>query len=264
MNHSLHKTAILFFMLVFVASLGSSARQSNLPNPQLAFNEANEQYKQGHIHKALSAYHQLEQQNQISGALFVNMGMSYIRLDSLGKAEYYFLKARQFDETKKTADKGINYVQKNLSHQSAVLPTLPWQRAFTWMKNNIGVVGLLALGLILINLSVALYILPWFVRRFRRIFVNVAIVAVFIGILAIFSSFYINYRTHRYHKAVMIVQKADVIQKPQSNSTVVNTAYNGYIFTVDRKKSGKHSGWNYIQMSNGQHGWIQSDKIMIL
>ncbi len=251
-------------MLVFAASFGSNARQSNPPNPQLAFNKANEQYKQGHIRKALSSYRQLEQQNKISGALFVNMGMSYIRLDSLGKAEYYFLKARQFGETKKMAKKGINYVQKNLSHQSAVLPTLPWQRAFTWMKNNIGVIGLLVLGLILINVSVILYIMPWFVKRFNRIFVNIAIITTVVGVLAIFSSFYINYRTHRYHKAVMIVQKADVTQKPQSNAPVVNRAYNGYIFTVDQKKSGKQSGWKYIRMSNGQRGWIQSDKIMVL
>lgn len=132
------------------------------------------------------------------------------------------------------------------------------------MKNNIGVTILLAIGLILINLSITLFILPWFINRFRRAFITSAIVIIIIGILAMFSSFYINYRTHRYHKAVMISQKAKVKQKPSAKATIVNKAYEGYIFTVDYRKSGRHKGWSYIQMSNGQYGWIRSNKIMVL
>jgi tetratricopeptide (TPR) repeat protein len=255
------KTIILLFPMVFVASLCINARQSN---PQDTFSKANKQYKQGHIRKALSSYHQLEQQNRISGALFMNMGLSYIRLDSLGKAEYYFLKARRFGETKDSAEQGVNYVQQNLSHRSAVLPALPWQSALAWMKNNIGVIALLAIGLILINLSVVLYIAPWFLKRFRQAFVTTAIITAVIGILAIFSSFYISYRGHRYHKAVMIAQKTNVSEKPAEKSTIVNKAYEGYIFTVDQRKSDNHTGWSYIRMSNGQRGWVRSNKIMVL
>jgi tetratricopeptide (TPR) repeat protein len=260
MKFSIKKTIVLLFPLVFAISLCLCAQTK----PQHVFRKANEQYKQGHIHKALTHYHQLEQQNLISGALFMNMGLSYIRLDSLGKAEYYFLQASRFGETKKPAEQGINYVQKNLSHRSAVLPTLPWRRAFGWMRNHIGVIALLAIGLVLINISVALYILQWFLKRFNRIFVNVAIITTVIGVLAIFSSFYISYRTHRYHEAVMIAKKTNVNQKPAAKSTIVNKAYEGYVFTVDKRKSDKETGWSYIRMSNGQYGWIRSNKIMVL
>src|SRR5699024_12282942 len=62
-----------------------------------------------------------------------------------------------------------------------------------------------------------------------------AIVAAVLGVLTISTSFYINYRSYRYHKAVMISQKGNVKQNPDAKATVVSKVYNGYVFTVDRK-----------------------------
>lgn len=123
---------------------------------------------------------------------------------------------------------------------------------------------LLVIGLILINIGVLLFILPWFLKRFRYAFKTAAIVLAVIGVLAIFSGYYINYRTHRYHKAVMISKKATVKRKPVGQSTIVNKAYRGYILTVDKQRSRGHKGWYYVRMSNGQYGWIQADQIKIL
>lgn len=102
MSISMKKIILLLFPLLFAASLRTEAQQSN---PQGIFRKANKQYKQGHIRKALSTYHQLVQQNRTSGALFMNMGLSYIRLDSLGKAEYYFLKPRILRERRARQNK---------------------------------------------------------------------------------------------------------------------------------------------------------------
>ena len=80
---------ILFFTVLFVPAIPALSQES----PQLLFDRGNDALVAGEYRQALNAYHQLLESNQVSGAMYLNMGISYVRLDSLGKAKYYFLKA---------------------------------------------------------------------------------------------------------------------------------------------------------------------------
>lgn len=255
------KKIVLFVIAFIIGTTGATAQQQN---PQVIFNRANKLLQQGDIHQALATYKTLEEQNVISGALFINMGLSYIRVDSMGKAKYYFLKAGQFKETKQQADQALEYVESRFSRQSAVLPTLPWQQAINWLNHNIGASILLACGIILLNVGVFLFIAPWFVSRTFSYASKVAITLAVSGVLVIALSFYIDYRSQRYQKAVMVTQEASVTNQPEPSATIVSEAFEGYVFTVDQSKSRDQQGWSYIRMSNGRYGWIPTKEIMIL
>ena len=261
------KTAILpLFLLVFTLFEPITARtlQAQEQRPQVVFEQANQQLQQGNINRAIEIYQQLEQRNQISGALFLNLGLSYIQLDSMGKAKYYFLKSREFEETRERAQKGLNYVENRFSRQSAVLPTLPWQRALNWLQETISGAGLLAIGLILLNIGVFVYIFRWFRPSIPSAISTTAIVVATAGLLIILLGFYVDYRADRYHQAVMVTREATVREQPAADATVVSQAFEGYTFSVDRHQSQEQQAWTYIQMSNGQYGWIPSKEIMIL
>lgn len=251
-------------LLATVLTIGSTGAIAQQQNPQVIFNHANQLLQQGDIHQALATYKTLEEQNEVSGALYINMGLSYIRVDSMGKAKYYFLKAGQFKETKQQADQALEYVESRFSRQSAVLPTLPWQQAINWLNDNIGATILLACGILLLNVSVFLFIAPWFVSRTFSYASKIALTLAITGGMIIALSFYIDYRSHRYHKAVMVTEEASVTEQPEPSATIVNEAFEGYTFTVDQTKSRKQQGWSYIRMSNGQYGWIPTKEIMIL
>jgi hypothetical protein len=192
------------------------------------------------------------------------MGLGYVRLDSLGKAKYYFLRAQQFDATQARAQKGLAYVEDQFSHQSAVLSKLPWQQAIYWMTVHIGAALLLGIGLILFNIGLFGYIIPWYFRRSGAVSASIAATIATIGVLIILLSFYVNYRANRYHTAVMVARKAPVTKKPATDAAMVNKAYEGYLFTVVQRKSSDHAGWSYIRMSNGQYGWIPSKEIKVI
>jgi tetratricopeptide (TPR) repeat protein len=259
----MHKRTIYYiFILLFVLSNKAIAQSSK--KPQQLFSQANEQLQKGDIRQALTLYHRLEDRRQFSGGLFLNMGLSYVRLDSMGKAKYYFLKAQQFDATQARAQKGLDYVENQFSHQSAVLPELPWQQAIHWISVHIGAALLLGIGLILFNIGLFGYIIPWYFRHSSAVLSSITATIATIGVLVILLSFYINYRGNRYHKAVMVARKAPVTKKPAADAAMVNKAYEGYLFTVDQRKSNHHTGWSYIRMSNGQYGWIASKEIKIL
>lgn len=232
--------------------------------PQALFDQANEQLESGNYHDALSLYRTLENQQTISGALFLNMGIAYHRIDSLGKAKYYLLKASRFDETEERATKAVEFVNQQFSRQSAVLPQFPWDAAVDWLRHNIGSNVLLLTGLILLNLGVLIFISHWFFRWYPHYQRIVGLSAIILSLVIITSSFYTDYVSNRYSKAVMVTEKIPVLEQPTSEATLVSQAFEGYTFTVDHYQSRSHQGWAYVRMSNGLYGWIPSSEILIL
>jgi len=255
----LKKTALLLVILCCYIST-AYAQQS----PQAVFDNANDKLEAGNYQQAIVLYKNLEAQNTVSGALFLNLGICYQRLDSLGMAKYYFLKASHFDETQAQAKKALDYVENQFSRQSAVLPKLPWDIATDWLRYNIGATNLLILGIIILNLGILLFITHWFVDWFPKYLRMSAYILIGLAVVIIGSGFYTRYIEQRYSTAVMVTQKVSVWEKPQSKSSLVSQAFEGYTFTVDKYKSNNHSGWAYVRMSNGLYGWIPSDQIMIL
>ncbi len=238
--------------------------QAQQQNPQVLFDNANELLQEGKIVQALNGYQQLVEREQFSGALFINMGYAYTQLGKLGKAKYYFLKAKRFDETQEKAVSGLNYVESQLRHQSVVLPTLFWEDALSWLQTTLGPAFLLGIGLILLNAGVFILIGNWFAEKPSSIITKTATGIAAAGILVLLLSFYIDYRQQRYSKAVMVTTAANVVEKPADDAALVNKAYEGYTFVVDHKKSEGHENRMFVEMSNGSQGWIQREEIMIL
>ena len=257
----LKKTISIFFIFLVVIQPGQAMQQQN---PQLVFDQANEQFKKGNILQALKGYHSLEEHNHVSGALFLNMALNYIRLDSMGKAKYYFLRASRFEETKLEALKGLQFVENQFSHQSVVLPALPWQQALNWLEKVPGATTLMGIALILLNLGIFTFIATWFMRQSSRLLRRVAITISALGLVVILLSFYVDYRAQRYSKAVMVTTETKVRTQPEEEASIVNKAYEGYTFTVDHHKTKNHEQWTYVRMSNGLYGWIRSEEIMVL
>ena len=233
-------------------------------NPQFKFEKANQLLQQGKIEQALHDYKQLAENEQVSGALFINMGYANLELGKLGKAKYYYLKAKQFDSTQKQAAEGLDYVQSRLSHKSVILPPLPWEKALDWFRHTFGMTLLLAVGLFLIHLGVVVLALSWLRQVNSPLIGKVTAGIAALGILIMLLSFYINYRQQRYSAAVMITPQSTVMEQPAAKADSVNKAYEGYRFMVDHKKSQNHKQWIYVRMSNGSWGWIRRKEIMIL
>ncbi len=253
------RKALLITLLLFPVVL--KAQQQS---PQSIFDEGNQLLEQGKIVLALNRYQQLVENEQLSGALFINMGYSFMQLGKLGKAKYYFLKAKRFEETRDEAKAGLNVVESQFSHQSVILPALPWEKALNWLRITFGSTLLLGIGLLLINLGVFGVIGSWFREKQSSFLQKTAAGIAAAGVLVVLLSFYIDYRQQRYSKAVMVTNQAKVLKKPAQEAALINKAFEGYSFTVDHQKSKNNENWVFVQMGNGSEGWIKRKEIMIL
>jgi len=253
------KTILLLIIFVGFSAL-SHAQQS----PQAIFDNANEKLEAGNYQQAISLYKNLEADNTVSGALYLNLGISYQRIDSLGKAKYYFMKASNFEETSDKAEQALKFVESQFSRQSAVLPKLPWDVATAWLQDNIGAENLLIAGIILFNIGVLIFVAHWFLSWHPRYLRLSGLIVIGLSTLIIVSSFYTRYVSERYSKAVMVTQKVPVLEKPQEEASLISQAFEGYTFTVDHYRSRSKPGWSYVRMSNGLYGWIPNSEILIL
>lgn len=252
-------TALFFAVFMMHASTGQAQE-----NAQLIFDRGNDALVAGNYRQAVTAYKQLEERNMISGALFLNMGISYVQQDSLGKAKYYFIKASRFEETEEQATRGLEFVEQRFSRQSAVLPKLPWDKAVDWLKLNIGASSLLGIGIILLNIGILAFVSTWFWITDKRVVQRSGLGATVVGLLIVFLSFYVQYVSQRYSEAVMVHRQTNVVEQPQPDAAVVSQAYEGYTFTVDEYRSEEQEGWSYVRMSNGLYGWIPNNEIKVL
>lgn len=255
----IYKKSFLLIVL-FCWVVAGYAQQS----PQPVFDKANENLESRNYSQAISLYKSLEAQNTVSGALFLNLGISYQRIDSLGKAKYYFLKASQFEVTENKAEQALEFIESQFSRQSVVLPKLPWDVATNWLQHNIGATNLLLAGVIIFNAGILIFIGHWFLQWHPKYIRNIGMAFIGIAFLIIALSFYTQYVNERYSTAVMVTQKVPVLENPQEDASLVSNAFEGYTFTVDHYRSDNQPEWSYVRMSNGLYGWIPSSEILIL
>lgn len=252
----------VFFLIVFtcIVYLPVEARQ----NAQLMFDQANTLLEDGDYFGALDAYRSIEKTGEVSGALYLNMGIAATQIDSLGLAKFYFLRAEQFSTSQEAAKDALFYVESRFSRQSAVLPKLPWDKAVDALKSGSGATRVFIVGFILIFISVCLILLNWFgqltLKRQRSIIFTTTVTS----ILTLLLAFYVDYVTHRYHSGVITDKQVQITQQPNETADLVSLAYEGYTITVDKFESEKTEGWFYIRLGNGQYGWIKIGSAKIL
>lgn len=250
------RIVVPLFLFIFI-SIDLNAQQAR-------FDQANNFLNQQRFDLALEQYKEIEQDGYVSGALFMNTGIAYIYLDSLGMAKYYFLKAQQFKETEAIASDGLAFLESRFSRRSAVLPPLPWQTFLNKVSDQIGFTALIVFSLILINIAVGILVLSWLgIKSFpykRWISSSLVAVSAFLILLALI----VRYQEARFDRAVMTDKQANVFERPDQNSTVISISYEGYLMTVDHNRSQNGDNWRYVRLANGMYGWIESHHIKTL
>lgn len=229
---------------------------------QPLFDRANSLLDEGQYQEAIEMYKSIAEDGYHSGALWQNLGVAYIRLDSLGKAKYYFLMAGEYGETEERAESALQYVNNRFPRQSAVLPSLPWMQFINFLSDSIGLKTMVFFGLFFLYLGVALKIGSWFWPDLKNALSYTAYTALICSVILFTFSIIIQYQENRYSTGVMVDYEGRVYEQPVENSTTVSTAYEGYIMQVDEKESEGKTGWKYVRLENGMYGWIQNEHIM--
>ena len=230
---------------------------------QARFDEANFLLSQNEYYQALDIYKTIADDGFESGALWYNMGTIYTTLDSLGMAKYYFLQAREFDETKNEANEALQYVNERFDRRSAVLPQLPWDRFFNYLTDRVGPDLLFILAFIFLYGGTTGLITSWFLTARSKWIRNTGFSMLVLSGLLFSTAFYTDYLESRYLTGVIIVDEQTVYQQPDLNAAVISTAYEGYTLRVDAYEGATEEDWSYVRLENGMYGWIRDSAMKV-
>lgn len=231
---------------------------------QAQFDEATSLLSDAQYREALAMYKTIAGQGHNSGALWQNMGIAYSRLDSLGAAKFYFLKAKNFPETREQAEQSLLYVEERFTRRSAVLPKLPWDRFLDMLSDNIGLRNLYLAGFLFLNAAAGFLIGGWFHRQREKIFIYISAASLILAAVIFTCAIWLNYTQNRFSTGVVTDRQVTVFENPNEGSAPVGNAFEGYEVQVDFVSSGQYDGWKYIRLQNGMYGWLPSESILYM
>lgn len=231
---------------------------------QSLFDEANRLLEENRFDEAIALYRGIADEGYVSGALWLNMGIAYTQMDSLGMAKFYLLKASGERETEQLAQVALDYVNERFTRRSAVLPPLPWDRFFQFLSNQIGITALAVTALLLLNLSTVLLIVAWFRVDLKNLFRIGSATLFGFSILLLLFSFIIHYQENRFSTGIVTDRQSVVYQEPEVSASQITTAFEGFSLRIDHKRSEESTDWFYVRLENGMYGWIPEEGVRIL
>ena len=249
------KRSCLFILFLLMSPL-LFAQQSR-------FDEGTQLLNQQEYREAINTYKLIADDGYVSGALWLNMGIAYAQLDSLGMAKFYLIQAERHKETKELAQEALLYVEERLSRRSAVLPPLPWNRFFEFLQIQVGVTTVYLSGLFILYVGIALIIISWFRLRLQKPLRTSGVTLTGLSILIFVIAFYVQYLDNRYATGILTDRESVVYLNPNLQSQRISTAYEGYKMRVDLYKSEEETGWRYVRLENGMFGWIDDQAVNI-
>jgi len=257
------RSALLSVTLTLAALLPLITAQTPRNDLQIQFNSANELLANQEFTQALQSFEAIRNSGYESGPLYLNMGITATRLDSLGLAKYYFLNALRFNDVFIAATNALDFVNYELGRRGARLPELAWTRITRSLFFEVDHRFYIALGLIIVNIGVVLLVVSWLrpsYKKTNRFFSQLLMV---IGVLMIGTASMLTWQTHGYTQGVQLVREAQVYEQPNTDSEIIQTGYEGFQYIIDSKRSSSTPDWYFVRMSNGSRGWIQSHYLTV-
>lgn len=291
------KVLALFGVLQIMVLSTSALAQSETIRPQQVFTEANYLLVDGEFSGALDLYRIIETSGEVSGPLYLNMGIAATRLDSLGLAKYYFILASEFPEVSLAAEEGLSFVEDVLGRRGARIPQLMWTKVSTILFIDINYTAWILAGILLFNIGGVLFALHWIRKKHRKINQIAGISMLSVGIVVIIMSLILELRSARYELGIQITREVQVRTAPSDSAEIVQTGFEGFQYIIDKSKAvvyredgrigtdvgssgsidmtgvyenersltaktNDETDWVFVRMSNGARGWVRDSALL--
>ena len=256
--------ATCFFIALFAVYSPNATAQADTVSIQEQFNNFNELLEGNSFSDAINGYESIIASGFESGPLYLNMGIAATRMDSLGLAKFYYLKAQDFEDVRLAANDALEFVDYELGRRGARLPELAWTRITQYLFFEMNHFGYVVLGLIFINLGVIFFVIHWLRNYLKKLNRYIGIGLFVAGFVVMSAGILIYSYSSGYSEGVQIGREVQVRNMPSNDAEIIQTGYEGFRYIIDMKTSGNSDGWYYVRMSNGSRGWVETNNLKLL
>lgn len=219
------------------------------------FDQANREYERGKYPEAIAGYQKLIEQDQVSAAVYFNLGNAYFRAGQTGQAIACYLLAQRLAPRDPDIRANLRFARESVSG-AAARPVNRWERVLNIVTMNQS--AWIAAGLFWtwLLLLAAGQVRPSWVKGLRPSLIGLGIAT---GLAGLWLALLVNARLST-STAVVITQEAVVRYGPFDEAQSSHTLRDGVELAVlDRKD-------HWLQVIDGARrtGWLHAEEVAVL
>lgn len=252
-QYYLMKYFILFICLVFSSVLLLSN------TPQTLFEQANLAYSKGQYLKAIEQYEAILKEGNQSEELFYNLGNAYYKTNKLGKAILNLERAVLINPTDEDATYNLALLKEQLPDQLDIVNDFFLKQWWQNFHTSFSSITWSILTLISLWIGIGSFVLWLFgsTRSKKKQGFLAGVVLLLLSLLFFFSSKSQGNMEQYSQKAIVLVEKVDLLNGPDIKSTKLLTIHEGLkVELLDQI-----GDWWKVKLSNGEQGWLPKEDL---
>lgn len=243
-------------ILILLLGLTGTAQNTSL------FDQATTAYNEGAYEKCIDLYKTILDSGEHSAEVYYNLGNSYYKLNDVANSIYFYEKALLLAPNDPEILNNLGYAQQMTLDAIEVLPETGFSKLYKTVTETLTFDEWAYLGVVLMMLFVALYIVFYYARyssRKRWAFIG-SLVSLAIAVISVIFAFiqYQDFKTHR--PAIIFADEVNIQAEPNITSNEVFVLHAGTKVNVLEELN----DWKKISLSDGKTGWISSSNLKLL
>jgi tetratricopeptide (TPR) repeat protein len=246
---------LVIILLFFSGQSGAEATQ----DVARIFQSGNEYYAQSNYKAAIEQYQKVLESAVVSEVVFYNLANAYFKNNQLGKSILCYEKAQRLAPHDREITENLNFARARIADKVERPPEgffiSQLRRLMNWLPLDTET----ALAVAFFFAANAAFSLFWLdtIPRFSR-FALYASIAFLVLFLILGSSNLLRiYWQETIHEGVILVEKADVLSGPASDSPTLFSIHEGLKVRIENDLP----DWVQISLENGWNGWVKKDAL---
>lgn len=243
------------FLLLIIASTVKAQSADEL------FISANNLYKEGDYTRALEMYKAIEAQENVSSALYYNLGNCYYKLNNVAATIYNYEKALLLDPLNEDAATNLIFAKRLTLDNIEELPKTFLEKFNEKVLQKLSYNSWASVAVSFSFLGTLFFLLFYFSRisSKKRSYFILSI----LSFLCLITSVFITVNQYNMKKntveAIIFAETATVKNAPTLNSEDVFTLHEGTkVFVLDGVDN-----WKKIKLADGKIGWIDAEELKV-
>jgi tetratricopeptide (TPR) repeat protein len=246
-------------LTILLISSASSGTEAQTPNVSSVFQSGNGYYAQSNYKAAIEQYQKVLDSAVVHEAVLFNLANACFKNNQLGKAILYYERAHRLAPHDREIAENLSFARTRIADKVERPPegffVTHWRRVTNWLPLDTETAAALAF-FFAANAAFSLFWLDAIPRLSRlALYASIGCLTLFLILGA--SNLFRIYLQETVHEAVVLVEKADVLSGPASDSPTLFSIHEGLKVRIENDLS----EWVQISLENGWNGWVKSDTL---
>lgn len=217
------------------------------------FETANAAYEQGRYARALTHYRAILTAGYESGALYYNMGNTYVRLDNLGQGIRYYEKARRVRPEDLRIQHNLEQARRWADVDRRTIPP----RGLQGLVQNWSPLALYVVGLLLFGVGLVTAVVRYQPARIDATNHPLVWGPVSAGLLIVALALTTSALQSVEQRAIVVGDRVQLRTEPNPDATADTTLTEGTL--VDLRT--RQSEWRHVRSAGSIRGWVPAEAL---